>query len=290
MSYQIGNLYEDTAVSADPSRPGRYLANISPNWNILYVFGGLTMATAISAARASLTQPHFDLLSATATYLSPIQAGPITLDVRKLRVGKGSEQIAVDMRHGQPDDAREGISDLHTVCTFGPKRATDTTFTDLTFPEVPTPDSLARPKPPAGFGVARLAYNYSVETRPVLGNLPWDKDWQAGPARWMAWHRLRNSPRLPDGTLDPLAYVPAADMIGPAVRQAQGPHSALAMVISLEISLHVYGHTHGEWLLQDSQACQANDGYVSGRVNLWDEQGKLVAQASQRAMLKPLVR
>ncbi|MDB4975165.1 MAG: acyl-CoA thioesterase-like protein [Myxococcaceae bacterium] len=290
MSYQIGNLREDTAVTPDPTRPGRYRATISPHWNIMYVFGGLTMATAVSAARAALTQPSFDLLSATATYLSPIQAGPMTLDVRRLRVGKGSEQLAVDMRHGQPDDAREGTSDLHVVCTFGPKRPSETRFTDLTFPEVPRPEALERPKPPPGFGVSRLPYHYSVEVRPVLGNLPWDRDWEAGPARWMAWHRLRNTPRLPDGTVDPLAYVPAADMIGPAVRQGQGPRAKLEMVISLEISLHVYARTDSEWLLQESHASHAGDGYASGRVNLWDEHGTLVAQASQRAMLKPIVR
>jgi acyl-CoA thioesterase len=290
MSYQVGNLREDTTVTPDPDREGRYLASVSSSWNIMFVFGGLTMATAISAARAALAQPEFDLLSATATYLSPIHAGPMVLDVRKLRVGKGSEQLAVDMRHGRPGDAREGTSDLHVVCTFGPKRPTTTTFTDLQFPDVPGPDALARPKPPPEFVIGRLPYHYSVEQRPVLGNLPWDEDWQPGPARWMAWHRLRSSPRLPDGSLDPLAYVPAADMIGPAVRQAQGPHQKLSMVISLEIGLHVLGRTDSEWLLQESRASHAADGYVSGTVNLWDQHGKLVAQAAQRAMLRTITR
>lgn len=290
MSYEIGNFGADTAVTLEPGRPGRYLANISPNWNILYVFGGMTMATAVSAARAAVTQPGFELLSATATYLAPIQAGPMTLDVRKLRVGKGSEQLAVEMRHGRPNDEREGSTDLHVVCTFGPKRASATRFVDLEFPTVPAPDAVPRFKPPEGYVGGRFPYRYSVEARPVLGNMPWDKDWQAGPARWMAWHRLRNQARLADGTLDPLAYVPAADMIGPALRQAQGPQAKFEMVISLEICLHIFARTDSDWLLQDAHASQARDGYVSGRVNLWDERGQLVAQATQLAMLKPMVR
>jgi len=125
--------------------------------------------------------------------------------------------------------------------------------------------------------------------RPVLGNMPWDKDWEAGPAHWMAWHRLRNNPRLADGSLDPLAYVPAADLIGPAVRQAMGPRVKFSMVISLEICLHIFARTDSEWLLQDSHASQARDGYVSGRVDLWDERGQLVAQATQLATIKPMV-
>jgi hypothetical protein len=259
----------------------------------------VTMATAVSAARAALTQPSFDLLTATATFLSPIQAGPQRLDVKTLRAGKGSEQLTVDMRggdgrpdergDGRPDERGDG-SDLHVVCTFGPKRKSDAEFVDLKFPDVPAPDELVRAKPPAGFGVARLPYHYSVETRTVLGNLPWDQDWEAGPARWAGWHRLRNNPRLTDGSLDPLAYVPAADMIGPALRQAQGPAAPFSMVISLEISLHVFARTNSEWLLQDAHVSQARDGYVSGSVNLWDERGQLVAQALQRAILRPLGR
>jgi acyl-CoA thioesterase len=287
MQYQIGNFAEDTAVTADPQHPGRYTANLSPNWNILYVFGGVTMATAVSAARAAVSQPDFELLTATATFLSPIQAGPQTLDVRKLRAGKGAEQLTVEMRCDASSEGRTG-SDLHVVCTFGPRRRADTKFVDLAFPTVPGPNDIARPKPPPGSGVARLPYHYSVESRPVLGNLPWDNDWKPGPARWAAWHRLRNNVRLHDGTLDPLVYVPAADMIGPAVRQAQGPGPRLTMSISLEISLHVFARTDSEWLLQDAHASQAGDGYASGIVNLWDERGVLVAQALQRAILRPL--
>jgi acyl-CoA thioesterase len=288
MQYQIGNFREDTQVHADPSQPGRYLGHISPNWNILYVFGGMTMAMALSAARSALSQPDFELLTATATYLAPITAGPQTLDVKTLRVGRGAEQLIVEMRAGDPGHKPQ--PDLLVVCTFGPRRESNIRFVDVTFPDVPEPETVTRAKPPPGATVGRLPYHYSVETRRVLGSEPWTHDWPPGPARWAAWHRLRNNPRLPDGTLDPLAYVPAADMIGPAVRQAQGGNAPLTMVISLEICLHVFAHTDSEWLLQDAQACQAGDGYASGRVNLWDERGQLVAQATQRAMLRPIAR
>jgi len=287
MSYQIGNLSEDTSVTADPSRPGRYLANMSTNWNILYVFGGMTMATAVSAARAALTQPDFELLNVSATFLSPVQAGPLTLDVKKLRVGKGSEQLSVDLHGGSPSTMKEDSS-LHAVCTFAPKRKSDVQLSELEFPDVPGPETLERKKTPPHFVLGRLPYHYSVETRTVIGNLPWDTDWQPGPAHWAGWHRLRHTVRSADGTLDPLVYVPAADMIGPALRQAQGPHAKLAMVISLDIALHVFARTKSEWLLQDAHVSHCADGYVSGTVNLWDEQGVLVAQAAQRALLRPI--
>ncbi len=285
MQYQIGNFSEDTAVRADSAQPGRYLANLSSNWNIVYVFGGVTMATALNAARAALSQPSFELLTATATYVAPITAGPQTLDVRTLRAGRGAEQLVVEMRSG---DARAPHPDLFVVCTFGPRREGPAEFVDLKFPEVPKPSELERPKPPSSANFGRLPYHYSVEQRPVVGQMLWQSDWEAGPAYWSAWHRLRITPRLEDGTVDPLCYALAGDMIGPAVRQAMGGKAPLTMMISLEICLHVFATTKSEWLLQEAQASQAGDGYASGRVNLWDEDGRLVAQATQRAMLRPI--
>ncbi|HEX5657030.1 MAG TPA: thioesterase family protein [Polyangiales bacterium] len=286
MQFQIGNFSADTAVTPDPARPGRYRATLSSDWNILYVFGGVTMATAISAARAALSQPSFELLTATATYVGPISAGPQMLDVRTLRSGRGAEQLVVEMRSGEPDG--RAPPDLFVVCTFGPRRESETKFVELTMPDVPGPDEAVRAKPPSGAYFARLPFHYSVEQRTVLGNMPWFTDWEAGPARWAAWHRLRNTPRLDDGTVDPLTYAVAGDMIGPAVRQAQGGKAPLTMMISLEICLHVFARTDSEWLLQDSQGTQAGDGYASGRVNLWDAHGRLVAQATQRALLRPM--
>jgi acyl-CoA thioesterase len=286
MQLEIGNFREDTSVHPDPSRPGRYRANISPNWNIMYVFGGLTMATAINAARAALSQPSFELLAATAQYIAPISAGPQTLDVRTLRAGRGAEQLVVELREGEPDD--QAPPNLFVACTFGPRRKNETRFVDLTFPDVPKPAQLARVEAPPGSVFGRLPYNGSVEQRPVIGNFSWQTDWEPGPARWAAWHRLYNTPFLEDGSVDPLAYVLAGDMLGPAVRQAQGGRAPLTMMISLEICVHVFARTTSEWLLQDAQACQAGDGYTSGRVDLWDEQGQLVAQATQRAMMRPI--
>jgi acyl-CoA thioesterase len=284
MQYEIGDFALDTALTPDAEQAGRFRGKLSNNWNVLYVFGGITMAVAVNAARQALQNREFELLNATANFLSPIRAGELKLDTRVLRAGKGGEQIAVDMRGPSSEQ-----TDLHALCTFGPRRSSDALL-DVQFPSVPPPDEVVRPKPPAGFGIARLPFNYSVETRPVSGNLPWDGEWSAGPARWMAWHRLRKNPRLADGTLDPLAYVPAVDMIGPALRQGTGPKAKLALVISLEINMHFFARTSSEWLLQDTHVMHAGDGYVSGTVHLWDERGALVAFALQRALLRPLQR
>lgn len=278
MTYEAGDLLQDTRVERDPERPNRHYAQISTAWNIMYVFGGTTMATAVSAARAARTQPNFELLSATGTFLAPVKAGKIALDTRVLRSGKGSEQISVDLAEADGDKPA-----LHLVASFGPLRASDTELVDLAYPDAPDPESIPEHIPKPGSSMLLIPYYHSVETRVVTKASSVDPEHGA---RWLGWLRFKKTPRLPDGRLDPLAYVAASDMIGPALRVGRGRGAAPQLVVSLEISLHFYQHTDSEWLLQDTRIYQAGGGYVSGIVNLWDQKQRLVAHALQRAVLR----
>jgi acyl-CoA thioesterase len=280
MSYKPGDLLEDTRVEAIAERPGRFRANLSNAWNVLYVFGGMTMALGVSAARAALSQPDFNLLSTTCTFLAPVKAGAIELQTRTLRKGKGSEQIAVDLFEGESE-----TPSLHLVVSFGPKREADVAIVDLPFPSPLKPSDIPEFVPRAGSSMMMIPYYHSVETRVVPR-----ADAHAKPGlgtHWLGWLRFKNTPRTSDGRLDPLAYVAACDMIAPALREVRGKKASAMLVVSLEITLHFYAHTDSEWLLQDARIYQAGDGYVSGIVNLWDEQERLVGHALQRAVLRP---
>ena len=279
MKYEPGDLLEDTRVHRDPVQPHRLRATISPAWNILYAFGGVTMATAVNAARACVSQPGFELLTATATFLSPVKAGTLLMNVRTLRKGKGSEQLTVELHEGEKPEPS-----LHLITSFGPKRESDTALVDLAAPDVPQPDEIPAHMPRGGSAMLMLPYYHSVETRVVPAV---EQPGPANQARWRGWLRFVKTPRLADGSLDPIAYVPACDMIGPALRVARGRGAASQMVISLEISLHFYARTDSEWLLQDAQIYQAADGYASGVVHLWDQHKRLVGHALQRAVLRP---
>jgi acyl-CoA thioesterase len=289
MTYKPGDLLEDTRVEAIPERPGRLRANLSNAWNVVYVFGGTTMALAVSAARAALSQPQFDLLSATCTFLSPVSAGAIELETRTLRRGKGSEQIAVDLYEG----AKEGPS-VHLVASFGPKRESELTHVAAPFPGAIKPAEIPEFIPRPGASMLLMPYYHSVETRvvpsPAEAHGSAREQDQAGAPRetpWLGWLRFKNTPRTQTGELDPLAYVAACDMIAPALREVRGKKAAPVLVVSLEITLHFFARTDSEWLLQDARIYQASDGYVTGAVNLWDERQRLVAYALQRAVLRP---
>jgi acyl-CoA thioesterase len=289
MMYKPGDLLEDTRVEAIPERPGRLRANLSNAWNVVYVFGGTTMALAVSAARAALSQPQFDLLSASCTFLAPVSAGAIELETRTLRRGKGSEQIAVDLYEG----ANEGPS-VHLVASFGPKRESALEHVTAPFPGAIKPAEIPEFVPRPGASMLLMPYYHSVETRVVprpaeaQGSArEQDRADAQGETPWLGWLRFKNTPRTGTGELDPLAYVAACDMIAPALRELRGKKAAPVLVVSLEITLHFFARTDSEWLLQDARIYQAGDGYVTGAVNLWDERQRLVAYALQRAVLRP---
>jgi acyl-CoA thioesterase len=280
MTYKPGDLLVDTRVEPIPDRPGRLRANVSNAWNVLYVFGGTTMALAVSAARAARSQPDFELLSASCTFLSPVKAGPLELETRTLRSGKGSEQIAVELFVAEQD-----TPSLHLVASFGPKRASEVAIVDLPFPTTLKPQDIPEFVPKPGASMLLMPYYHSVETRVVPRQ---SEDTKRGSGtHWLGWQRFKNTPRAQDGSLDPLAYVAACDMIAPALREVRGKKAAPMLVVSLDITLHFYARTDSEWLLQDGRIYQAGDGYVSGIVNLWDEQERLVGHALQRAVLRP---
>jgi acyl-CoA thioesterase len=266
-------------ITPDNQVPLRFHAELDPGWNILFAFGGSTMGTAMQAARAALTQPEFVMLSANASYLSPVKCGPVVLDARRLRAGKGAEQISVDVSQGKPDQSL-----LHLVASFGPRRETDTDFTGLAAPDVPSHSELSTVEARSGSRMAMVPYYHSIEARPITPDVAAGS--RAEPS-WRGWYRLRNTPRLPGGELDPAAYACACDMIGPALRMARGRSAPPILLVSLEIALHILAPTEGEWLLQDTQILHAGNGYVTGIVHLWDEEKRLVAHALQRAVIRP---
>ena len=240
MKYEPADLREDTRVVADadhpaePGRPQRWYANISPAWNIMYVFGGTTMAAAVSAARAARTQPGFELLSASGTFRSPIKPGRVALDTRVLRAGKGAEQISVDL-----SDADEKPA-LHLVASFGPTRPSDTELVDVRCPDVPDPEAIPEHVPKPGSAMLMIPYYHNVETRVVTKASRVAADHGA---RWCGWHRFKVAPRMADGNIDPIAYVAACDMIAPALRVGRGRGATPQLVVSLEINLHFYQPT-----------------------------------------------
>ncbi len=289
MTVPAGDLLADTTLTPDPDRLGRYHGAISEAWKIQFAFGGVTMTAALRALQQHLGRDDLQLVTANAIFCAPVPCGPIVADVEILRNGRGAAQVACDIRVPGDDTITTRV---HGV--FGRSHDTDLAFVDERFPtDVLMPDDCPPDPPrPADDPWPPTNFHHQTEWRPALIGAvpPWDPAFTAGPARFAAWTRLRNEPRLPDGSYDTVALGVPADSIGPAIGRGLGPNLRHFMSLSLEIGLRFIRTptTTPAWILQDMRCWQCGDGYATGPTHLWDTEGNLLAIAQQTAHLRPL--
>jgi len=135
-------------------------------------------------------------------------------------------------------------------------------------------------------GRPRFPFMQNFESRLALGNPWWESGWSAGEARFARWLRYLVPQRLADGTLDPLAIPPIADTMPSALVQGLGPGAAPFHAPSLDLTVHFLDPVHAGWLLVSAHARRARAGYCSADVEIWSEDGRLAAFATQTMMLR----
>ncbi len=277
----VGDFLRDTDVRRDPTRPGRYLLDLSPAWNIFYAFGGMTMAVALRAIERELDDPELVPLTANALFVSPVTAGPVEIDVDILRRGRAAAQGVANLANAGHDGTA-----VHVTAAFGRAAPSEWDYVDIPFPDVPMPDECPQaPRLPEGSAFSDINFHRQIDWRPTA---PIDREnWTPGPAVSTSWARFIREPRRPDGTIDPLSLTLPADSIGGAIGNHLGISEVL--VLSLEIGVQFLRPTTSPWILQHSKAPVVRDGFVSATVELWDGDRNMVAGSSQRAKLRPLV-
>jgi acyl-CoA thioesterase len=174
------------------------------------------------------------------------------------------------------------------AATFGDRRDAPIDFVEATMPDVPPPDQCPPPperEPDDPFG--DINFHQQTDWRPATAD-PWDPEqWQPGrPADFSSWTRLLREPRRADGSLDPVALCVPGDMMGPAIGTKYGPEGPNFFTLTLDIGLQVFRPWTTSWILQRVRAPWAGDGYGLSLLELWSEDGELVAFATQRARLR----
>ncbi|HEX2576473.1 MAG TPA: acyl-CoA thioesterase domain-containing protein, partial [Aquihabitans sp.] len=209
--------WDATSVRAEGG--GRYTATIGQEWVLALVpQGGILAAVAAKALAAEL---HVDegvvqpLRSFHGVFVSPVQAGPVVVDVQVLRRGRSVSQAQATVRS---PDAAAGFTAL---AVFGSPRP-GFTFTELAYPEVPDPEgqpSFRDPLPPESGVVDRPNFPFwddVLEGRPALGTPFWE-DTPRERAESATWFRWERPPLGPDGRLDPYSAFVVADVMPGAV-------------------------------------------------------------------------
>lgn len=258
---------------------GAYLAFIGEEWNCPIVpHGGLVTAAALRAMAIELGDPEQSLRSVTTVFAAQVKHGPVQIDVTLLRRGRSLSQFSATVRN---PGAEVGHS---LIAVFGGPR-TGYEFTDLRPPDVLPPHecpSFRDPLPPGFEDHVQMNFWDYIEGRPASGHPPWEPYIPTSSER-SAWYRWDEPPMLDDGRLDPLAIVTVCDTMPGAVGERMGRRDHHWLPPSCDLTVHLLGDAHTEWVLAVNRCRRASEGYASAEMEIWDATLEhLVAYATQQ--------
>jgi len=269
----MGALDVDTAVVG---RDGRFVGQVTRDWEIWGPNGGFLAALALRAAGA-----HTDLrrpASFSCHFLGVADFDAVDLSVRTLRRTKRAESIAVSMtQHGAP--ILEAM-----VWVVGDVDGLE--HHAWTAPSVDDPRgvmTIAERTPDQPM----FAFWNNLECRPC----GWIDDWDNRPAGVFhenAWYRFRPTAMFDDPFVDAGRSLLVLDtVLWPVVMRGHPQDGGwYAPSIDVQVRFHALEPT-SEFLLTDAHSPAGRDGLVGGVGSVWSESGVLLATGGQQMLCRP---
>jgi len=273
-----------TTVAPDDADPHRWHARLDPGWDTPGgVHGGVLLATGVRAALTGVARPDLTLRVAHAVFLAP-PSHDLFFDVTILRQGRGSAHV-----RALGTCAREQHPAIDVTLVLTADRESPSRY-EGPMPDVRPPDELTSTEggPMRGApGVLTPPPLFDhLEVRTAIGRPPWDDGWAPDQgARHARWARYARRPELADGSYDPLALLPLADLPGPSIWQQFGPDEPMLLFMSLDLTLNVLEPVKDEWVLTDIRARRLGDGHAFVETDLWSA-GRLVATSAQTMLIR----
>ena len=270
-----GTFADDVVV--ERSGDGRYRAVLEHSWDLVPLpQGGIVASFGLRAAQQALDDRAQELRTCTAVFAGQVSAGELEVDVAFLRRGRSATQAMATVRNA---GATSGTT---VLAVFGSKRR-GPSFVDVAPPTVPGPDecpSYRDPPPPGIEPYEQRPFWTRVEGRAALGHPPWE-DHAPTTSDVATWLRFDDPPLLADGSLDPLGVLTLADRMPGSVGERLGHQGEPWFAPSADLTVHLFEPARTTWLLAHDRARWADDGWASAETTLWDEDGTLVAYATQ---------
>ena len=256
----------DRAVASTPGPAGTHTVTVTDDWNTPngVANGGFVLALVLNAVVQESPLP--DPLSVSITYFRPPVAGEAAVEVTPLRLGRRVGTFAAVLRQGENDVAHAVVS-LHDVDATG-----DIQHPSPPAPSLPPPDEChdLMGAVPAGEAPILERFDYRHETVP--GWMTGDPSGDMSAAFWV---------RPRDGRpVDALAAAMVVDAYPPVTTEIGQIKSATVQLI-----VHIRRRPSAGWVLAHVVTRHVIDGYHEEDVELWDEQGRLIAQSRQLALL-----
>ena len=255
----------DTAVVAQGD--GRYIATIDPGWWIERgPNGGYLAAIVLRAVLAEVDEPARRARSMTLHYLRPPAAGASEVHVTVERAGRGLTTVSARL-------TQEGRTCILALVALGLDRP-GPELRDHPAPTVAPADEV--PAPTARRDGPPIPFRQRYEQRPALGSPPF----------------VRGAEALTGGWIRTTDHDPVDDVLVAAITDAWPPavFSKLEVPVgvpTVELTIHFRGAPSGApgWCLVRFRSMEASAGYLDEHGEVWSEDGTLLAESRQLAVL-----
>lgn len=256
------------ATDVDEVGEGRYLGAVHEGWDIAgRANGGYLIAIAARAAGLACGLP--DPVSVTAHFLSPVEAGPVSIDTEILKAGSRFTTVRATMSR----DRRPLLALLGSYGALEVRAEPPAERVDAAPPDLPPPEQCVKAEPtetwPPPF-MGRVDLRLHPEDA-LLDGRP------SGEPRVRGWFRFPD-----DETLDTLGLLVAVDAFPPTVFNAALP---ITWTPTLELTSHVRARPQSGWLRCAFTTRFITGGFLEEDGEVWDASGRLVAQSRQLALL-----
>ena len=262
MSYLL-----DDAVASESLGDGRYRIQVTADWNTANQTpnGGYILALVQRAALRESVHP--DALSVSITYFRPALPGPAEIAVREVRKGRRvSTYDAVVTQNGK--EIAHAVVSTHDWDATGAAE-----HTPHRAPQVPPPEECADVSTAIPSGMMTILDRYRYRAPVVPG---WLRGEPSGVTEASCW--IRTADERP---IDALLAGAMVDAFPPATVEI-----GLVASATIQLTVHYRRRPTGTvWALGHVTARHVIAGYHDEDVELWDEQGRLIAQSRQLAIL-----
>ncbi|HVF76201.1 MAG TPA: thioesterase family protein [Acidimicrobiales bacterium] len=248
---------DDTALTRQGDT---WHANVSNRWHIGSGPNGGYMASFPLRAMLDIS-PFPDPLSMTSHFLQRPAYAPATLRATVVHATRGHAFLHATME-------QEHGTVVTATAVFGTHRPGGPEVVDGAPPIDTAPDDCPVLPVPEGMPfVERFTYRVPAEQQAAFLSP------EPAPAHVFGWVRLA------DRDIDTLALPLVMDSFPPAVFAAFGP----GLAPTLELTVHFRAKPTTRWHLADFRTRFLMGGYMEEDGELWDEDGRLVAQSRQLA-------
>lgn len=253
-------------------------ARIDPGWWIVAgPNGGYLAAILLRGMLESVGDPDRQPRTQTTHYTARPQVGPARLLVRIEREGRSLSTVTARLeQQGRP------IA-LSIAALAGARRGERPVFQDLRMPEAPPPAAVPLREPEGPEDAAAFSFRQRYQMRPVFDRNEPDPEAEAVTGGWI---RLAG-PRRGDALL----VTALADAWPPAIFQKLGRWEGGRGVPTVELTTHFRAPEaatrigpDGHYLVR-FRSRTARDGFLEEDGEIWSEDGVLLAQSRQLALL-----